>query len=106
MLQRAEPGDHVRWAAITLVAMAAWLVLEQLSAQLWFLPGGLRLGLLWLAPTRRWGWLAAAEIGAQATKSLFMGYPLFTLAFLGICVTPWVSYAAMVLVMRGRWSAC
>ncbi len=101
MLQWARPGDHLRWAAIALAAMLAWLMFEQLSAQLWFLPAGLRLGLLWLVPTRRWGWLAAAELGAQTTKSVFMGYPLFTFAFFGICVMPWVIYATMVLVMRG-----
>jgi glucose-6-phosphate-specific signal transduction histidine kinase len=100
-LQHARPGDHAAWAAIALLAMFAWLLFEQMSAQLWFLPAGLRLGLLWLAPTRRWGWLAAAEIAAQATKSLLLGYPLFTTAFLGICVAPWVIYAAMVLLIRG-----
>jgi glucose-6-phosphate-specific signal transduction histidine kinase len=100
-LQDARPGDYRRWAVIMLVSLLAWLALEQLSAQLWFLPAGLRLVLLWLAPSRRWGWLAASEIGAQATKSLVLGYPLLSLTFVAVCIMPWVIYAAAVLVLRG-----
>lgn len=101
LLQDARPGDSRRWAAIALVSLLAWLALEQLSAQLWFLPAGLRLVLLWLTPTRRWGWLAASEIGAQATKTLVLGYPLVALTFFAVCVLPWVIYASMVLLLRG-----
>jgi glucose-6-phosphate-specific signal transduction histidine kinase len=101
LLQDSAPGRHGRWAAIACLVLLAWLALEQLSAQLWFLPAGLRLALLWLVPTRRWGWLAAAEIGAQATKSLILGYPLFTTTFLAVCVAPWLIYAAVVYVFRG-----
>ena len=100
-LQHARPGDAGRWLLLTVAMLAAWLVFEQLSAQLWFLPAGLRLGLLWLAPTRRWGWLAAAEIGAQTVKSLMLGYPFLTTTFLAVCVAPWAIYAGMVLVLRG-----
>ena len=100
-LQDARPGDHARWAAMAAVMLLAWLGLEQLSAQLWFLPAGLRLGLLWLVPTRRWGWLAAAEIGAQATKSLVLGWPIFSTTFLAVACAPWVIYAGVVLVLRG-----
>ena len=101
LLQDSAPGRRGHWAAIALLALLAWLALEQLSAQLWFLPAGLRLALLWLVPTRRWGWLAVAEIGAQATKSLILGYDLFSATFLAVCVAPWLIYAAVVYVFRG-----
>lgn len=105
VLQQDRPGDHARWALIAVLALLAWLLLERLSAQLWFLPGGLRLGLLWLVPSRRWGWLAAAEIGAQATKSFTMGYPFVTGEFFAVCVAPWLIYAGIVLMIRGPHAA-
>ena len=86
---------------IAVVSLLAWLAFEQLSSQLWFLPAGLRLALLWLTPARRWGWLGASEIAAQAVKSLVLGYPLFTTTFLAVCVAPWLIYAAVVLALRG-----
>ena len=101
LLQDAGPGRNGRWALISLVALLAWLGLEQLSAQLWFLPAGLRLALLWLTPTRRWGWLALAEVMGQAIKSALLGYDLFTTTFLAVCVAPWLIYAAIVYLLRG-----
>ena len=101
LLQDTPPGRNAAWAGIALASMLVWLGLEQLSAQLWFLPAGLRLALLWLVPTRRWGWLAASEIAAQATKSMVMGYPLFSMTFVGVCIAPWVIYASVVFVARG-----
>ncbi len=101
LLQDSSPGKAWRWAAVAGVAMLVWLALEQLSAQLWFLPAGLRLAVLWLAPTKRWGWLAASEIAAQAIKSVILGYSLFSTTFLAVCVVPWFIYAAVVFVMRG-----
>ena len=105
LLQDAGPGRNGRWALLAIVVLAAWLVLEQLSAQLWFLPAGLRLAMLWLTPTRRWGWLGAAEVLAQATKSAVLGYPLFTFTFLAVCVAPWLIYAAVVYLLRGSQPA-
>ena len=101
LLQDTPPGRHAVWVGIALLSMVAWLGLEQLSAQLWFLPAGLRLALLWLVPTRRWGWLGAAEIAAQATKSMVLGYPIFSMTFVGVCIAPWLIYAAVVFVARG-----
>jgi two-component system sensor histidine kinase UhpB len=101
LLQDTTPGRNAAWAGVAVLSLLAWLGLEQLSAQLWFLPAGLRLALLWLVPTRRWGWLGAAEILAQATKSLVLGYPLFSTTFLAVCVAPWLIYAAVVFVARG-----
>ena len=101
LLQDPAPGRSGRWAALAGVALLTWLALEQVSTQLWFLPAGLRLALLWLVPARRWGWLAAAEIGAQMVKSLALGYSLFTPTFFAVCVAPWVIYAAVVFALRG-----
>ena len=101
LLQDSAPGRRGHWVAIALAVLLAWLALEQLSAQLWFLPAGLRLALLWLTPTRRWGWLGAAEVGAQATKSLVLGYGIFTSTFLAVCVAPWLIYAGVVYALRG-----
>jgi two-component system sensor histidine kinase UhpB len=101
MLQDVTPRKGASWAAVAVVALLAWLALEQLSSQLWFLPAGLRLALLWLTPTRRWGWLGTSEILAQAVKSLVLGYPVFTTTFLAVCVAPWVIYALVVLLIRG-----
>ena len=100
-MQDPAPGRRWAWAGFSALALLAWLGFEQLSAQLWFLPAGLRLALLWLVPTRRWGWLAASEIGAQITKSLVMGYPLFSTTFIAVCVVPWLVYAGVVLLLRG-----
>ncbi|MDY0022681.1 MASE1 domain-containing protein [Arenimonas caeni] len=101
LLQDAGPGRNGRWALFSLLALLAWLALEQLSAQLWFLPAGLRLALLWLTPSRRWGWLALAEVIGQAIKSVLLGYALFTPTFLAVCVAPWLVYAAIVYLLRG-----
>jgi len=101
LLQDSPPGNRWQWAAIAVVSMLAWLAFEQLSSQLWFLPAGLRLALLWLTPARRWGWLGASEIAAQAVKSLVLGYPLLTTTFLAVCVAPWLIYALVVLLLRG-----
>jgi len=101
LLQDSPPRSRWRWAAIALASVLAWLALEQLSSQLWFLPAGLRLALLWLTPSRRWGWLGASEVAAQAVKSAVLGYPLFTTTFLAVCIAPWLIYAVVVLMLRG-----
>lgn len=100
-LQDPGPGRAGRWALFALLAMLAWLVFEQLSSQLWFLPAGLRLALLWLVPTRRWGWLAASEIVGQGIKSLVLGFDLLSFTFLAVGVAPWFIYAAVVYLLRG-----
>ena len=74
--------------SLTVVLVLAWLGLEQLSAQLWFLPAGLRLASLWVVPTRRWGWLGLAEVTAQAIKSVVLGYAIFTDTFVAVCIAP------------------
>lgn len=97
----STPGRNAAWAGVSCVLVLAWLGLEQLSAQLWFLPAGLRLASLWVVPARRWGWLGLAEVTAQAIKSLVLGYAIFTDTFLAVCVAPWLVYAGVILLLRG-----
>ena len=79
----------------------AWQLLLPLSSVLWFLPAGLRLGALWVTPTRRWGWLAAGEWLGQALLTATREQPLFDLVFIALAVVPFLLYAAAVRVLRG-----
>ena len=79
-----------------------WTGLVQVSHLLWFLPAGLRLGSLWLTPTRRWHWLALGEWTALAVAATSKNWELFDLRFLAISVSPWLAYAVVVLAVRGR----
>lgn len=76
----------------------AWLGLFSLASMHWFLPAGLRLGVLWLLPRRLWWKMAVAEwigIGALAvTQDRFESVPALVLS----TVLPWCIYA---LVLRG-----
>lgn len=78
-----------------------WLCLYSLSPIFWYLPAGLRLGALWLTPSRRWGWLAAGEWLGAIVFSLIRGYSIFTGIFLAIDVLPWLIYAVVVWLLRG-----
>ena len=79
-----------------------WTGLVQVSHLLWFLPAGLRLGSLWLTPTRRWHWLALGEWTALAVAATSKNWELLDLRFLAISVSPWLAYAVVVLAVRGR----
>jgi two-component system sensor histidine kinase UhpB len=68
---------------------------------LWFLPAGLRLGALWLMPTRRWAWLAAGEWAGLTVVSLLHGYSIFTVFFFAVDIVPWLIYAGVVWLLRG-----
>jgi two-component system sensor histidine kinase UhpB len=78
-----------------------WQGLLPLSSVLWFLPAGLRLGALWVTPTRRWGWLAAGEWLGQAVLTAARGQPVLDPVFLVLAVLPWLLYAAAVRAVRG-----
>jgi len=79
-----------------------WTGLVQVSHLLWFLPAGLRLGSLWLTPTRRWHWLALGEWSALAVAASQQNWNLVDLRFLAMSVSPWLAYAMVVLAVRGR----
>ena len=79
-----------------------WTGLVQVSHLLWFLPAGLRLGSLWLTPTRRWHWLALGEWTALALAATSKDWDLIDLRFLAMSVSPWLLYAMVVLAVRGR----
>ena len=77
------------------------LALVSVSHLLWFLPAGLRLGALWLAPSRRWGWLAAGEWTAMSLLGWNKGWDLLSAESLLISVSPWLLYALVVRAVRG-----
>ena len=79
----------------------ALIGLVSVSHLLWFLPAGLRLGALWLAPTRRWPWLAAGEFAAMTWLAWRRDADLLSLPSLAMSVLPWLIYATVVAVVRG-----
>lgn len=101
LLQRDAPGHTGSWALLALVEMLAWLVLIPVSGQLWFLPAGMRLALLWLVPARRWGWLLAGEAAAHTLRTLLNGFSLLTGTYLAVAFAPWLIYAAVLFLLRG-----
>ncbi len=96
---RASPLAHF---GLALLYSLAWLLLLKASNGLWYLPAGLRLGALWLAPTRLWPWLAAGEWTAMAVVAGANGWPLVSPVFLGMSVAPWLIYAGIVRLLRGQ----
>lgn len=87
---------------LTLAYALSWVVLLSISHVLWYLPAGLRLGTLWLVPTRRWPWLAAGEWAAMTGLALINGWPIFDEVFLTMSVAPWLMYAGVVFLFRGQ----
>ena len=77
------------------------LGLVSVSHLLWFLPAGLRLGALWLTPTRRWAWLAAGEWMAMTLLAWRRDSDLLSLRSIAMTTLPWLIYAAVVAVVRG-----
>jgi two-component system sensor histidine kinase UhpB len=83
-----------------LYTLAFWLLLKA-GNSLWYLAAGLRLGALWLTPSRRWAWLAIGEWTALTIVSLISGWPLVAGAYIGMTLMPWLIYAALVRLLRG-----
>lgn len=90
---------------LALAYALAWTGLVSVSHLLWFLPAGLRLGSLWLTPTRRWHWLALGEWSAQAIMASRGDWAILDTRFLAISVCPWLIYALVVRGLRGGEAA-
>src|SRR3546814_10842061 len=69
-----EPGLAVKpwmWLVLYFVGL---IVLWPLARNLWYLPAGLRLGTLWIAPRRLWLRLMLVEILTLLALNLARGY--------------------------------
>jgi two-component system sensor histidine kinase UhpB len=93
-----SPFAHL---GLALLYTLAFLLLLRASNALWYLAAGLRLGALWLSPSRRWGWLAAGEWTALTLVSWTNGWPILAGAYIGMTLMPWLIYAGIVRLLRG-----
>lgn len=91
----------LRPVGLALLYGASWQFLLMLSQALWFLPAGLRLGALWVNPSRLWPWLAAGEWASVIVSALIRHEPVFTAAFFGVNLAPWLIYAVTIWLVRG-----
>ena len=87
-------------AGLALAYALGWLLLATISHRFWFLPAGLRLGALWILPTRYWGWLLVGEWAGQAVFAFSHGWA-FDARFVGTGLVPWLVYAGLVRLVRG-----
>ena len=87
-------------AGLALAYGLGWLFLVTISHRFWFLPAGLRLGTLWVLPTRYWGWLLVGEWAGQAEFAFSHGWA-FDARFVGTGLVPWLVYAGLVRLVRG-----
>lgn len=92
-------GRPIERVMLTLVYALGWIALLSISRHLWFLPAGLRLGALWILPSRHWRWLAIGEWAATASIAYASGWSPGTFVALGL--VPWLVYALVVRVVRG-----
>ncbi len=76
----------------------AWVALFAGSNLYWFLPAGLRLGMLWMLPRRSWWRMAVLEWASIGTLGLWRGAFESLPALVASAVLPWCLYA---LVLRG-----
>jgi two-component system sensor histidine kinase UhpB len=98
---RGAADSLVRQFALAAGYGIAWQALLPLSNVLWFLPAGLRLGVLWVTPARQWGWLALGEWAGQAVLTVARGQPVGDPVFIALAVLPFLIYAACVWILRG-----
>lgn len=61
-MENATLKSITKGLVISLAYGVAYLVLRQLSFNQWFLPAGLRCGVLLLAPYRYWPWILAGDV--------------------------------------------
>lgn len=91
---------RVKPALGLLLYLSAWIGLWGLSHQLWFLPAGLRLGVLWASPMRWWPWIACTEIFGLSVFGALQGHDPSEWRSLSVNVLPWLVYALVVAAMR------
>jgi glucose-6-phosphate-specific signal transduction histidine kinase len=89
------------WPLISLSYALAWFLLLMPSQGLWFLPAGLRIAVLWLLPSKRWGWQLLGEglvglILIVSSKDLVLNLNFVALSFM-----PWLVYAIVMRLLRG-----
>src|SRR5918993_1453363 len=73
---RRRSKRPARWL-LPLGYAAAYFGLYQLSSVYWFLPAGLRLAVLWMAPRRDWWLLALGDVGVILAITEYRG--IFTM---------------------------
>ena len=103
MVNRVDIEAHRRsprrieayWLALYPVV---WVALFAGSNLYWFLPAGLRLGLLWMLPRASWWKMAVVESAAIFVIGMYRGAFESLPALLAASVLPWCLYA---LVLRG-----
>ena len=98
---RSRLDSPLLLSAIAAAYALAFLLLLKGSHGLWYLPAGLRLGALWLLPSRRWAWLAAADWVALTVVSWLNSWPIVSGAYIGMTLMPWLIYAGLVRLLRG-----
>jgi len=91
----------LRPAALALLYAISWQFLLLLSQSLWFLPAGLRLGSLWVNPSRLWPWLAAGEWLSVILSALWHHQPVLSVAFFAVNILPFIIYALVIWLVRG-----
>jgi two-component system sensor histidine kinase UhpB len=98
---RSRLDSPLAHAGLSLLYLLAFLLLLRASNGLWYLAAGLRLGALWLTPSRRWAWLAVGEWTALTIVSLTNGWEIVAGAYVGMTLMPWLIYAGIVRLLRG-----
>jgi glucose-6-phosphate-specific signal transduction histidine kinase len=98
---RLESWPNWAWPLFSLGYALTWFVLLMPSQGLWFLPAGLRIAVLWLLPSKRWGWQLLGEglvglILVLSSKDLVLD-----LNFVALSFAPWLVYAIVMRLLRG-----
>ncbi|MDQ3511421.1 MAG: hypothetical protein M3414_07025, partial [Pseudomonadota bacterium] len=73
-----------------------WLALYSSSSMIWFLPAGLRLGVLWILPRHAWWKMAVTEWIVILVLSVHHEAYNSMIALLALTLLPWSIYATVV----------
>lgn len=85
------------WVALYVLGL---LLLWPLARNLWYLPAGLRLGAMWVAPRRLWPGLMVAEWLALLILNLARGYDPGSVGLWITLLLPWPCYALAAYLLR------